>query len=349
MSRIGVGVCLCALGCAGSAPETRTRLAPTLNASAAPLVVTARVEASASAEVPPGRAPASFALSVSLEQVLTVSVTALALGEGTRIAVLADQPWLGDARGLSPKPLPPALRGHPGQVDAVDIFYGRDNEPRILGTRRDDAGERPIYLRHVASGWRDGREEIGRLGEPGGGALWGVLGAVDPELVCRVNVQCIVKRRSGWKSMPAGPVARLVTLQDGVLWSLDDSGLQRLGEDGWQLGIASASTPTWSARPRAFWATQVEAWVSSGRNLLHYRDGGWTAHESPVGEALSFWGARAGSLWIAGTSGAAHFDGADFQPISVPGPLHVVFGRSDHEVWFGGERGLFRVSASGGS
>src|SRR4051812_13764465 len=39
---------------------------------------------------------------VKFERVLSVPVTSIALGEGSRIAVLADVPYVGDARGLRP-------------------------------------------------------------------------------------------------------------------------------------------------------------------------------------------------------------------------------------------------------
>jgi len=275
--------------------------------------------------------------------VLSVPVSAIALGDGTRIAVLADTPYVGDARGLRALPLPAALRPKAGEIEQLGIFFGRDNEPRIMGSRRSEGAERPVYLRHLASGWRDGREEIGRLGGPAPSGLWGVLGAADPELVCRVNATCIIKRTSGWTSAPAGAQARIVTLQDGVLWGLDASGISSIDARGWALAIPA---PAWS-EPRAFWATQGEAWVGAAQGLFHHRKGAWQAVASPVGEASSFWGARADSVWVVGSTGAAHYDGQSFRSVAIDGPLHVVRGRSDAELWFGGEAGLFRAQPAG--
>ncbi|HET7539737.1 MAG TPA: hypothetical protein VFK05_07690, partial [Polyangiaceae bacterium] len=164
---------------------------------------------------------------------------------------------------------------------------------------------------------------------------------------CRVGAICIIKRTSGWTSAPAGTVMRIVTLQDGVLWGLDAAGISSIDAHGWKLAIPA---PAWS-EPQALWATQGEAWVSSRDELHHYREGNWQTLPSPVGRATSFWGTRADSLWLVGSAGAAHFDGKGFQRLALAGPLQVVRGRSDAELWFGGERGLFRAEparASGG-
>jgi len=272
-------------------------------------------------------------------QLLSVPISAIALGDGTRIAVLADVPYVGDARGLKPLPLPAMLRPKAAEVDDSSIFFGRDNEPRIMGSRRSEKGERAVYLRHLPSGWRDGREEIGQLGGPAAGGLWGVLGSADPELVCRAGSSCIIKRNSGWTTAPAGPLPRIVTLQDGVLWGLDASGISGIDAHGWKLAIPA---PAWS-EPRAFWATRGEAWVSTQTELFHYQDGKWAAVPSPVGVASSFWGGRRDSVWMVGSGGAAHFDGQRVRPVAINGPLRVVRGRTDRELWFGGDAGLFRA------
>jgi len=278
-------------------------------------------------------------LELALSQLLSVPVAAIALGEGSRIAVLADTPYVGDARGLRPLPLPTMLRPKVSESDDLGIFFGRDNEPRIMGSRRTERGERAVYLRHLPSGWRDGREEIGQLGGSVPGGLWGVLGAADPELVCRVGATCIIKRNSGWTSAPAGSVKRTVTLQDGVLWGLEVGGISGIDAHGWALAIPA---PKWS-EPRAFWATRGEAWVSTANELFHYRDGKWQTVPSPVGVATSFWGVRSDSVWVVGSTGAAHFDGQGFRPVAIAGALQVVRGRSDDELYFGGEKGLFRA------
>jgi len=341
---------LCVVGCAAAqqAPAieqapARTSAAPvaSVSASGTPAPAAPAQSTAATASAVPSVAPAPA--EVSLTQLLSVPVSAIALGEGTRIAVLADIPYVGDARGLRPLPLPATLRPKASEVDQLGIFFGRDNEPRIMGSRKGPQGERAVYLRHLSSGWRDGREEIGKLAGPAAGGLWGVLGSADPELVCRANESCIIKRNSGWTTAPAGAVPRIVTLQGGVLWGLDASGISGIDAHGWKLAIPA---PAWS-EPRAFWATRGEAWVSTEQELFQYREGKWLTVPSPVGLVASFWGDRSDSLWIVGSAGAAHFDGQSFHPVAIAGPLRVVRGRSENELWFGGQAGLFRAIAPG--
>ncbi|HET7543690.1 MAG TPA: hypothetical protein VFK05_27645, partial [Polyangiaceae bacterium] len=167
--------CLWLVGCAarpaGTAAEGRAAAVASATRASAPSSAGGLAETSALAPPAAGNAVSSAPvlpppplLNVKLVQLLSVPVSAIALGEGTRIAVLADVPYVGDARGLRPLPLPATLRPKPSEVDDLGIFFGRDNEPRIMGRRRGEAGERAVYLRHLPGGWRDGREEIGKLG-----------------------------------------------------------------------------------------------------------------------------------------------------------------------------------------
>ncbi|HEX2672204.1 MAG TPA: hypothetical protein VHM25_15095 [Polyangiaceae bacterium] len=334
--------CLGLVACA--APQTAPpieRAPHSANVAATPSA-SAQPQFARTAAPAPSAAPAQpTPLELTVTRLLSVPVDAIALGEGTRIAVLADTPYVGDARGLRSLPLPAALRPQASESDELGIFFGRDNEPRIMGTRRGQKGERAVYLRHLPNGWRDGREEIGALGGAAAGGLWGVLGSADPELVCRVGAVCIIKRNSGWTTAPAGALKRLVTLQDGVLWGLESGGISGIDAHGWTLAIPA---PSWT-EPRAFWATRGEAWVSTPAELFHYRDGKWATVSSPVGAAASFWGTRPDSVWVVGATGAAHFDGQGFRTVAIAGPLRVVRGRSDAELWFGGDAGLFRASS----
>jgi hypothetical protein len=334
-----LGSCLWSVACAAPQKAAPIQRAPLVASAATPPSASAPPANSNSVTAVPA-APPPAPLELTLTQLLSVPVDAIALGEGTRIAVLADSPYVGDARGLRPLPLPVGLRPKASERDDLGIFFGRDNEPRIMGTRYGEKGERAVYLRHLPNGWRDGREEIGQLGGAAASGLWGVLGAADPELVCRVGAVCIIKRNSGWTTAPAGALKRIVTLQDGVLWGLESGGISGIDAHGWTLAMPA---PTWS-EPRALWATRGEAWVSTSAELFHYRDGKWATVPSPVGVATSFWGTRADSVWVVGATGAAHFDGQRFQPVAIAGPLRVVRGRSDSELWFGGETGLFRAA-----
>ncbi|HKO51238.1 MAG TPA: hypothetical protein VJV79_26195 [Polyangiaceae bacterium] len=337
------GSYLSLVGCAAAQQPVIEQAPANASSAKAPATVAApaaSVPAAVASAGSPVASPPLATFKLALTRLLSVPVSAIALGEGTRIAVLADMPYVGDARGLRPLPLPARLRPTASEVDQLGIFFGRDNEPRIMGSRRGERGERAVYLRHLQTGWRDGREEIGQLGGPAPGGLWGVLGSADPELVCRTDAICIIKRNSGWTTAKAGPVTRLVTLQDGVLWGLEAAGISGIDAQGWSLAIPA---PDWS-EPRAFWATRGEAWVSSAHELYHYRSGQWQTVPSPVGRVASFWGAGPNSLWLVGSGGAAHFDGQSFRLAELAGPLGVVRGRSDSELWFGGDAGLFRAS-----
>ena len=311
--------------------------------SAAPLPppTASAVPAPSPVPVPIAAAPAprNDALKLEVVQLLSTAVTSIALGEGSRIAVLADPPQIGDARGLHGVPLPDALRAKPGEADEARIFFGRDNEPRIMGSRRSSSGENAIYWRHSPNGWRDGREEIGQLGGTTRGGLWGVLGNSDPELVCRAGASCIIKRTTGWTTVPAGPAARSVTLQDGVLWGLDDTGIASIDAQGWSLAIAAPA----NAAPRSFWAIRGEAWLSTERALFHFQGGAWATLASPLSDVSAWWGTRADSVWFVGRGGVAHFDGHGIRAAAIAGALLAIQGRSDAEVWLGGDAGLFRV------
>jgi hypothetical protein len=283
-------------------------------------------------------APPPTSLEISVDRVLSVSVSSIALGDGSRVAALGDEPYVIDAHGARALPLPNALRAKADERDELRIFFGRDNEPRIMGTRRAGSAESSVYWRHTSSGWRDGREEIGQLGGTARGGLWGVLGSADPELVCRTNALCILKRTSGWTTAPAGSTVRRVELVEGILWGLDASGLANIDATGWSLSLPA---PKWS-EPRAFWVSAGEAWVATERALFRYRDRVWLEAPPPISEPAALWGSRSDSIWLVGKGGAAHFDGVGWRQLALTGPLNAVVGRKDGELWFGGEAGLFR-------
>jgi hypothetical protein len=315
---------------------------PSVDRAAAPSskpVASASARAAARAAALAAPAAPVPPLSVRQERVLGVPISSIALGAASRIAALGDVPYVGDARGLRALPLSAILRARPGESDESRIFFGRDNEPRIMGTRRSSAGETAVYLRHTSTGWHDGREEIGQLGATTHGGLWGMLGAADPELVCRANALCIIKRVTGWVSAPAGSAPRIVELQNGTLWGLDASGLANIDARGWALVMPA---PEWSA-PRAFWANSGEAWVATEKDLFHFRAGAWLREPVPVAEPAAFWGLRPDSIWVVGKGGAAHFDGQRWRSLAVQGSFSAVAGRADDELWLGGDAGLSRV------
>jgi len=274
------------------------------------------------------------------ERLLAARVRSLALGDGGRVAVLADEPYLSDGKGFRELPLPVALKPKSGQADEVEIFFGRDFEPRLMGTRHTSDGDHPVYLRHVNGVWRDGREEIGQLGGANRGDLWGELGTVDPELVCRTNAVCIIKRNSGWVTAPAGSARQLVQLASGDVFGLAASGISSIDPKGWKTVIPA---PAWQM-PRAFWFSRDEAWVASDDGLWHFVTGTWSKSEAPIAGPRALWGLTSSSLWLVGQGGAARFDGAGWRRAALPGPFVVVSGRAENDVWIGGDSGLFHLS-----
>jgi len=253
--------------------------------------------------------------------------------------VLGDEPSVNSGKGFRELRLPPALKPRPEQTDEIEIFFGRDYEPRIMGTRHTSGGDRPVYLRHVNGAWRDGREEIGQLGSANRGDLWGELGTIDPELVCRTNAVCIIKRSSGWVTAPAGNVRRNVQLLGNNVWGLDASGISSIDAKGWKTALAA---PAWQT-PRAFLTLGDEAWVLSDDGLWRYSGGAWSKSSAPIAQPRAFWGLSTSAVWLVGQGGAARFDGKNWQPIAFAGPLSVVAGRAENDVWIGGDSGLFQL------
>lgn len=276
---------------------------------------------------------------MKFEQALTKPVRALALGDGGRIAVLADEPSVNGGKGFRELPLPAMLKPKSDQTEELGIFFGRDYEPRIMGTRHTSDGDKPVYLRHVNGAWRDGRDEIGQLGSANRGDLWGELGTIDPELVCRTNAVCIIKRNSGWVTAPAGNVRRVVQLINGNVVGLDASGISSIDAKGWKVATPA---PAWQT-PRAFWTSNQEAWVASDDGLWHFASGAWTKTAPPIAEPRAFAGTSGTSVWIVGKGGAARFDGKAWQRVSLTGPLTVVAARAENDVWIGGDSGLFHL------
>jgi hypothetical protein len=83
--------------------------------------------------------------------------------------------------------------------------------------------------------------------------------------------------------------------------------------------------------------------VSTERELFHFLGGAWSALPSAVSGVTAFWGPRADSVWLVGQGAVAHFDGHGLRTAAIAGTLRAIQGRTDSEVWLGGDAGLFRV------
>ncbi len=257
---------------------------------------------------------------------LPEAVVSLALGE-TRSAALGEDAWLHEKGSWRRIAIPEKLRFRQGDGEGGRIFFGRDDRTRIMGTRMRDGKPSQLYLRHRNDQWREERNEIAKLRDPPPQGMWGVLGHADPEVVCKVGDECIIKRRSGWKMMPAGTTSPRVELHNGVAWALRPDAVERLEEDRRWVTVGA---PAPFRDPGGVWALGDDLWVSeptSGK-LHHRRDNAWSSEASPVGAPRGFWGTARDDVWLAGATGLAHFDGKVWARVEGPtGPLQEVHGR----------------------
>lgn len=262
-------------------------------------------------------------------------VTSLGLGHGGRAAVLNGN----TARLFDGKrwvTLEPALPS-----GTLQIFFGRDNEPRVMGFSPRESGEpAQVYLRCRNHRCQPAPDEIGRLGGARG-ALYGVLGFDDPEVVCRVGQICLVKRLSGWKSITAHAQPARVLLSAGTAFALHSDRVERVNDAGFV-----ALEPARSFHEPRGVALQPNGviWVidEAGTKLARLESGKWQDEPSPLRSARALWARANDDLWLVGENGAARFDGKRWSCVAAaPGPLEFVLGNDD-QVWLAGQSGTFR-------
>jgi hypothetical protein len=224
---------------------------------------------------------------------------------------------------------------------AVELFFGRDNQPRLMGFALGEPGkEVPVYLRFRQGTFRPEPSELGPLGAPRG-ALYGVLGFADPEVVCRPRELCLIKRTTGWKRIAAHDAPARVVLHGQDVFALHARRVEQLGERGW-----SAVEPERAfEEPLDAWRTpNGETWVidRSAAGLSRLKDGRWESVPSPVQAPRAGLVRADGAVIVVGSNGASEFDGTRFRCIDgVVGPLHLAFAVGS-EVWLAGERGVYR-------
>ena len=323
-------------------PEQPVRHAPTMP-PAPPRTATLEAAPSAAtpAALPPSRCsadlpPAAFS-TTGFTRIHSEPVLSAAVGTPPRAAVWSGQSvFLFDgaqARELPAPTLPPR--------SSVELFFGRDNQPRLMGFAPSETGDDvPVYLRFRQGTFRAEPSELGPLARPPG-ALYGVLGFADPEVVCRPRELCLVKRTTGWQRAPAHDAPAHVILRNDAVFALRADRIERLVERSW--------TPLEPARafdhPLDAWlAPSGELWVvdSSADGLFRLRSGRWEPVTSPIAEPRAVFGRSERALFVVGTNGAAEFDGHTFRCVSnVSGPLHLAFAVGD-SVWLAGESGVYR-------
>jgi hypothetical protein len=277
-------------------------------------------------------------------------IRAFSLDLDTWVTVLGNSPSVFDGRNWTRLAEPAQLRSSGNEQFDIGIYLGRDNKPRIMGSRWEVAQGRgqanPVYLRYKGNRWQPDPKEIGRLGKKPFTGLFGVLGNADPEVVCKVGDACIIKRRSGWTTLPRVRELGRVWLCASHVFSLDSKGMRRLDQAVW-------TNVSWEfdgrGKETGFWATSAQNyWVSvAGDNALYRFDGAkWDRFESPVEKPKAIWASAASDVWVVGENGAGHFDGTSWARVKgLTMPLESVSGRNEKEVWLGGPQGLFRGKA----
>jgi hypothetical protein len=339
---------LCCTACGGQAHRPTPTTAPPASdpsppptpteVSAGAPVLTASATPPPQPEEPPPPEPVSL---LAFERVLEEPIKSIAVGKPPRIAALGDEPWLLDTEGWQKKALP---KQYALSADSrVEIFFGRDNRPRLMGTTSvspDGSGTQAVYLRLKNAGWRKEPSEIGRLGGLPHGGLFGVLGHDDPEVVCKVGDVCIVKRLTGWTTLPSGPGMPRVFMQGGEVWALHPDRVSALEGKGWQ----DLPAPPWS-KPTGLWGDPSgTVWVSvAAENALYrFEEDAWSKVPSPVKAPRGLWGTSPSDVWVTGDDGAGHYDGSTWRRVVGPeGPLEVATGAGAQDVWLGGRSGLW--------
>ena len=265
-------------------------------------------------------------------------VRSLGIGK-RRVAVLGDSAWMRDGGAWKEIALPEKLQPPKRAHDRARIFFGRDDRPRMMGSYDADTVE-AVYLRYKG-GWRKEPKEIGHLARKPEIPLFGILGHDDPEVVCKLGDQCIIKRLTGWTMVKAGDTRFWVELSGTEAWGIGPHQLVRMTNDGW---VAHGGRAPF-AEPGGVWGSkQGEAWVSEPKsNRLHHYDGKiWSTHPSPVKAPRGLWGEAPDDIWLVGDGGVAHYDGTAWSRVEGPkGPLREIRGAPDGVIWAAGESGTW--------
>jgi hypothetical protein len=224
---------------------------------------------------------------------------------------------------------------------SVDVFFGRDDQPRLMGFAPGEPGkEVPVYLRFRRGAFRPEPSELGPLSAPLG-SLYGVLGFDDPEVVCRPRELCLIKRTTGWKRVMAHDAPARIVLRGGSVFALRTGHVERLMDSGW----AALEPARAFERPLDAWlAPNGELWVTdrSAAGLFRLKGARWEAMTPPVREPRAVLGISERAVIVVGASGAAEFDGTRFRCIrGVSGPLHLAL-HVGQDVWLAGESGVYR-------
>lgn len=283
---------------------------------------------------PPARVEAPLTMSaLGAERVIEERVRSIAFGK-KRMAALGDEAFIDVGQGFEKMPHPPA------PLDKVEIYFGRDDWPRLMGA--GETATASTYLRFKQGAWKQADYELGKLGADSGGPLWGVLGHADPEVVCKAE-GCVVKRLTGWTPIDApAPFARVVlagpstfAFEGGAVWSLTATGFVAL--PGPKPSFAHADA-LFALGPDRIWVVEHDA------SKLHQFDGrAWTASPSPVRGPRALYADSPESVYVVGDGGAVRLERGEWRTIVGIQDALTIAARSPIEVFIGTARALFRV------
>ena len=273
----------------------------------------------------------------SFRRVETTPVVSLAVGKPPKVAFLGSgEALIGDGKGLSRVP----VGDTPSAELSIEIFFGRDDQPRLMGTRRTPSGKAQAYYRRYKGGrFQPEPSELGPLAG-GDGPLYGVLGHADPEVVCRPGLFCLVKRTTGWARAPAHAIPARVVLAGGSAWALHPDRIERLEKESW---VPIVPERTFGDPVALFVDSDGAPWVVESKPdaVTRLVKGVWETRASPVRGARAIWGSAPNDVWLVGASGAARFDGTGWRDVpGVPGPLSLI-AFAPPNLWLAGAAGVF--------
>lgn len=266
-------------------------------------------------------------------------IHSIGVGE-PRVAALGMDPWIFEKNKWKKIAFPSKFRPSNNEPHPARIFFGRDDRPRIMGAKNKDGKLSQLYLRYKDDEWMEERKEIAKLLDAPAKPLFGVLGHADPEVACKMDDECIIKRRTGWKRMPSGPLTPRVDLQHGFAWALYPDSIARLEDDKRWVTVGG---PAPFKNAAGFCALGGQVWVSeaASNKVFHYADSKWQTSASILTKPSAMWCAGLDDVYLTGAEGLAHYDGKTWSLVTGPkGPLTEIMLRGE-DIWVAGPSGLW--------
>ncbi len=282
---------------------------------------------------------------LKFERLLEAPLTSFALGNGPRISALGAEPWIFDGIKWREVPVPGHLRNWDPSHAEVRIFYGRDNQPRLMGwIQGSDGGELGgVYLRHKVAGWQREPAELGRLGNSRG-ALYGILGEADPEVVCRPGEICLIKRVSGWGQTPADATPAWIQMAGHRVFKVTDSQVSLLVKDSWETLMGELP----SGKVTSVWGDGKQALYLVAGGVLFRKEGSkWASVATPFEASHALAAQNEAEIWVGGVTGLCRFapsKDASWHCANEKLGTVVQVEVTAEAVFAAGDKGLYRAS-----